>query len=600
MTGKERINWYQARLDKKQTELEGIKQIIRNISIARLSVFLIATGLIIYFANVNPNNIVYTSIALAIAFFKLIQLHNRYEGKKKYLEAYIQVQQNEIDALNRNYSAFEGGEEFLDDDYTFHHDLDLFGQNSIFQLINRTCTRMGKTKLAKEFLYPELRKNEILNAQNCINELEEIVEFRHQFLAKGMDVEEEKDVYKSLIDWMYEDDLFYHKKIYSVLRYVAPLMNLTTIVLAFMSVLPWSAPALSLLFSLGLVGNYTKKINRIHVIVSKKSKILSKYGRLIRELENQEFEYYGLKQLQQKLISKNTKAARVVEKLSSILNALDSRLNIFAGVLLNALAIWDIQQILRLEAWKHAHREKLADWFDVIGQFDAYISLANLGFNHPNWTQAEILEDQFKLTGKALKHPLMDENQCVANDVEFRSDGHFKLITGANMAGKSTYLRTVGVNMILASTGAKVCAESFSIFPLPIISSLRTKDSITSGESYFYAEIKRLQLIIDKLNKGEKLFVLLDEILKGTNSRDKEAGSFALLKQLIHLKAVGIIATHDLNLADEGKKLNLDIDYQRFEVDIVDQKLIFDYLLRDGVAENLSATFLMKQMGITL
>lgn len=600
MTVQEKIDWYQSRFDEKSEELDKVVAKIRSISIARLSTFALAVGFIVYFATSNPNNIVYTTLAFAIVFFKLVQIHNRYEGKKNYLESFIQVQRNEINALQRNFKSFDGGSEFLEGEYGFHHDLDLFGEDSLFQMMNRTCTRMGNTKLAKEFLQPEMDRKRILNHQECILELEKEVEFRHQFLAKGMDVEEEEDVYKSLIDWMYEPDLFFDNKLFQVARYLFPLANLSTIVLAFMQVLPWSATGLSIILSLGFVGLYTKKINRIHVIVSKKSKILSKYGRLIREIEARDFEYYGLKQLQEKLKSKHVKAAVVVEKLSHILNALDSRLNIFAGVLLNALGIWDIQQIMRLENWKHQHREKLADWFDVIGQFDTYISLANLNFNHPSWCLPQILEDSFSLEGIQMKHPLMAEDKCIANDVRFGKDGHFKLITGANMAGKSTYLRTVGINMILASTGAKANAQQFSIYPTPIISSLRTKDSITSGESYFYAEIKRLKLIIDKLNKGEKLFVLLDEILKGTNSKDKEAGSFALLKQLLSLKAVGIIATHDLSLALDGKKLNLDIDYQRFEVDIINQRLIFDYKLHEGVAEKLSATFLMKQMGITI
>ncbi len=267
------------------------------------------------------------------------------------------------------------------------------------------------------------------------------------------------------------------------------------------------------------------------------------------------------------------------------------------GIILNAIFIWDIRQVYRMEQWKDTYSGDFEQWFETIGEFDALMSLANLHYNNPQWTFPQITNDNiWQMEG--IRHPLMLQNECVENSFVVGKMPFIKVITGANMAGKSTYLRSVGSNLMLAMMGAVVNAKGMSFHPIQIVSSLRTSDSLMSGESYFYAEIKRLQMIVERLRKGEKLFVLLDEILKGTNSNDKEQGSRSLLEQLIKLNTIGVIATHDLSLGNLSSIYPQTIQNQCFEVDIINDQLSFDYKIRDGVAQNMNASFLLKKMGI--
>jgi len=361
--------------------------------------------------------------------------------------------------------------------------------------------------------------------------------------------------------------------------------------------LPGKIITAMLLISLAIVGIFTKKINPIHVSLSKRTALLEKYVHILKLIENQDFKSDLLQEIKLKIEKNKELASDSIMELSQILSALDTRLNVFAGVLLNAILLWDIQQVWRAEKWKTENAINLKAWFNAIAELDALCSISNLSFNNPNWIYPTLNKNDV-WEFKNIRHPLMKTENCVPNSFQVENIPHLKVITGANMAGKSTYLRTIGSNMILAMIGAPVHSESMNFTPIQIISSLRTTDSLMKNESYFYAEIKRLQLIVNRLREGEQLFVLLDEILKGTNSKDKEQGSKALLRQLINLKTVGIIATHDLSLGKLEEEFSPNIQNQCFEVDIKNDELSFDYTIRPGVAKNMNASFLLKKMGI--
>ena len=268
--------------------------------------------------------------------------------------------------------------------------------------------------------------------------------------------------------------------------------------------------------------------------------------------------------------------------------------------ILNGLLFWELRQVMQIEKWKEAHSADLPRWIEAIGAIDAYCSLATFSYNHPDYIYPQITSQSFHLQAEALGHPLMDRNKCVRNGIDMEKRPFFIIITGANMAGKSTYLRTVGVNYLLACIGAPVWAAKMEIFPARLVTSLRTSDSLTDNESYFFAELKRLKLIIDKLKAGEELFIILDEILKGTNSMDKQKGSFALIKQFMSMDANGIIATHDLLLGTLIDAFPQNIRNYCFEADITNNELTFSYQMRSGVAQNMNACFLMKKMGIAV
>lgn len=260
----------------------------------------------------------------------------------------------------------------------------------------------------------------------------------------------------------------------------------------------------------------------------------------------------------------------------------------------------DTRHSIALVKWKERHHNDIVGWIEALAEIDAYLSMGNYAFNHPDYIYPEVSDNYFVMKGKALGHPLINRDVCVRNKIDIPKSPWFLIITGANMAGKSTYLRTVGINYLMACTGLPVCAEKMIFYPAHLVTSLRTSDSLASNESYFFAELKRLKMIIDRLQKGEKLFIILDEILKGTNSADKQKGSMALMKQLVKLQSCGIIATHDLVLGSLEEEFPNEIKNYRFEADITDNELTFSYQLREGVAQNMNACFLMRKMGITV
>jgi len=567
------------------------------ISIARFSAF-IAALILIYFAMKTELSIFwFMGLGSLLIFVFLMQLHSRLFKKRSFLSNLISINEKELLSLDGDNSTFDGGLEFQIDYHDFSLDLDIFGNQSIYQMVNRSITTKGASTLAAWFNLPLHYSTEIMQRQQAVLELSEQLEFRQSFAAKGMMVEEKSKDLDFLIDWQNQSNLFFNKIIFKILISLIPIINIANIILYSFDFVGGKILGLSLVMTLVFVGFYQKKIQKIHQRLSRRSQLLGKYVDLFEQIENKEFTTELLKSIQENIVTNKKNASAAIKNLSKILSALDSRLNVIMGVILNAVFAWDIRQVYRMEAWKEQYAKNFNLWFDSIGEFDALLSLANLQYNKVDWHLPAISEDNIWQIHQ-MRHPLMSQSECVANDFVVQSMPFIKVVTGANMAGKSTYLRSVGSNMVLAMIGAVVNAQSMTFHPLQMVSSLRTSDSLMSGESYFYAEIKRLQMIVNRLRTGDKIFVLLDEILKGTNSNDKEQGSRSLLEQLIKLNTIGVIATHDLSLGNLSALYPNAIQNQCFEVDIIDDQLSFDYKIRPGVAQNMNASFLLKKMGI--
>ena len=588
---------YRQLIEQYSQEKALVEKKILWVSVLRLCVFIliILSG---WFAFKMEQNILWlVLIILIIAFLFLMKHHAALFNRKSFMSRLIQINQEEIAALDGDFSYFASGFEFEIPNHDFSLDLDVFGQKSIFQMINRTSTSYGIKKLANWFNEPLLEKKEILKRQSAAAELAGLLNYRQYFRANGLAVEEKTWELDFLNEWQNQENLFYPKSIFKFLLYFIPAINLAAILAYSFSFISVQLLVLSLILTLGFVGIYQKKIHTRHNLLGKRTALLEKYIEIFKLVESQIFNDELLQDLQAQLKNNGKKAYDKIQGLSNILSALDTRLNVFVSIPLNAVFIWDIRQIYRMERWKSMHANELNQWFEVIANLEALQSIGNLSYNHPHWIFPKISEEeQWKF--QKIKHPLMPSEQCVANDFMVNKIPHLKVITGANMAGKSTFLRTIGSNLLLAMIGAPVHAELMHFYPIQVMSSLRTTDSLAKSESYFYAEIKRLQLIMDRLRSGEQLFVLLDEILKGTNSKDKEEGSRALLLQLIKLKAVGIIATHDLSLGKMMEDNSEWIENQCFEVGISNEELIFDYTIRPGIAQNMNASFLLKKMGI--
>jgi DNA mismatch repair ATPase MutS len=352
-----------------------------------------------------------------------------------------------------------------------------------------------------------------------------------------------------------------------------------------------------ILLQLTIIAFNLVRINNAHRQVARRYEMLAKFSNLLSKIEEEEFSSCYLKEQQDKLTHAGNTAAYHINRLAVIIHRFDRRLDMILGVLLNGLFLWDIHCVVALDRWKRNSQKQIPEWFSVVKDFDATISLAGYFYNNPDFTFPGV-SDKLIIEARDLGHPLIDKNTRVANDFAIGEKGTLVILTGPNMAGKSTFLRTVGVNLILGMNGAPVCASEFIFTPVKIFSSMRTSDSLQKNESYFYAELCRLRTLKERLLADDNMFILLDEILKGTNSRDKHTGSKLFIKQLVKMNGTGLIATHDVELGNMEQDFPEHISNKCFEVEIDGEHISFDYLLREGMTKKMNAAYLMKQMKI--
>lgn len=594
------IATYQQIIQKAELELQSARKRIYYISLLRLVLFVGAIAGAITFWSDGWLYISVFAILPFILFVWLVKRHNFWFHRKDFLKKKIVINEQELKAIQYDFSGFEDGEEFIDPGHLYTFDLDVFGNHSLFQYINRTSTPVGKQHLADWFNSHLENKEAIEQRQEAIRELSTELEYRQQIRLLGLLYKGKPADTTEIKAWAGSPSYYRKHTLLRIIPVTVSIINLVCISLAFLGVLPASAAGGVFISFVIFSSIFSKGITKLQTTYGEKLQILSTYADQILLTEKKEMHSPILQQLKAELTSQNQTASQAVRQLSKLMNALDQRSNLLMSTILNGLIFWELRQVMRIEQWKDTHANDLPRWIETIGEIDAYCSLATFAYNHPEYIYPKICSQSFHLQAKELGHPLMDRNKCVRNGIDIDKRPFFIIITGANMAGKSTYLRTVGVNYLLACIGAPVWAEQMEIYPARLVTSLRTSDSLTDNESYFFAELKRLKLIIDKLEAGEELFIILDEILKGTNSMDKQKGSFALIKQFMNMNANGIIATHDLLLGTLIDSFPQNIRNYCFEADITNNELTFSYRMRDGVAQNMNACFLMKKMGIAV
>lgn len=591
---------YQERIKQADKELQQVKNKILRISTLRVVLFLAGIAGVIYFYSAGVVAICLVVALTFVPFLVLVKYHNRLFFQKDWLEACCRVNQHELSALDNNYQPFDEGKEFISPAHRYSFDLDLFGQHSLFQALNRTCTSFGKNKLA-EWLQQHLEnKEEIEQRQAAVKELATFFDFREKFRITGLLYKGKTSDREEIKEWT-EAPAYFSRKWWSrIVLWLVPSANILLAILGIAGIL--SMTWFGFMFTIFVIASFglIKPVSNLQMAYDKKLRILSVYAELIQLIEVQDMQSPLLKTLKAEFGRNGKQTTDILKELSHELEKLDLRNNQILYILLEGSLFWQLRQVMRIEQWREKYGKYLLCWLDTLGKIDALCSLGTFAYNHPGYAYPLIADKPFIFRAKEMGHPLMPARQCVANDADIPSRPFFVIITGANMAGKSTYLRTIGVNYVLACIGSPVCCSSLEIYPAKLITSLRTSDSLTDNESYFFAELKRLKQIIDRLNNGEELFIILDEILKGTNSMDKQKGSFALVGQLMELKANGIIATHDLLLGKLIERFPKEVRNYCFEADITNNELTFSYKLREGIAQNMNACFLMKKMGLII
>ncbi|MEM7659093.1 MAG: hypothetical protein AAF399_23425 [Bacteroidota bacterium] len=603
----DRQAFYQAGIEAREAEIQDTNFRYNFLSYARLGVFVLGVVAAYFLFEVNPWAGIGGAIGGLLLFIYLIQLHAQIAQKRDHLKRLVQVQLREKEALDGKFLTFYDGKEWIDSDHPFSYDMDLFGRSSIFQYLNRAGTLIGRRTLANWLQKPLQQVEQIRARQQAVQELADQPAWTLQYQALGLAELEAKDESERILRWVKEPPFFNQQGYLKVLVWLLPALffllfggYLLSEVPGWKTALRWmgTASLVVIVMQFAVVGLHLTRTSKAHSQVSKSANLLRKYASLLKEIEGQEWQSPHLQGLKVRLQQTDQSASQAIEELGELVYQLDQRINIVMGIVLNGTMLWDIRYMLKLEAWQQANRAHLGDWFAVISEWDALISLARFAFHHPNYPYPELAEGPFQFHASQLGHPLIAAKKRIDNDVSFHKPGEFLVITGANMAGKSTFLRTVGTNLVLGMMGAPVCAKTMKLAPIEMISSVRATDSLADDESYFFAELKRLKRIIDKLKAEGTTFVIVDEMLRGTNSKDKQTGSRQFIEQLIDLKAVGMIATHDLALGTLAEEYPEYAFNKRFEVDLSNDRLAFDYQLKDGISQNLNATFLMKQMGI--
>lgn len=589
---------YQELIVQSERTLTQVKQQIYRASTMRVLLFLGGAGSLIYCWSESALLLCGITLVTLVPFLALVRLHARLFTRRAYLEQLIAVNQQELRAMEHDTAAFDGGNEFIDPSHPYSYDLDLFGQRSLFQYINRTSTVLGKERLARWFSAHLESREAIEVRQEAIQELAPELQFRQAFRVSGLLYRGEPADESEINRWASSSSHYRSRLVLRLLPVVACFVNLLLLGLALAGRCPSALPGLVFVGFVLASFLFSKGISKIQALYGSKLQILGTYARLIHLLEEKPFRSCALQEVRARVGGERQVASQAVAHLTRLMNALDQRNNVLLATMLNGFFFWELRQIMRIEAWREQYAGELPQWLEAIGEMDAYCSLATFAYNHPDYTYPQLLSHPFRLEARELGHPLMSRTKCVRNDIEIRTRPFFLIVTGANMAGKSTYLRTVGVNYLLACLGAPVWADEMTLYPAKLVTSLRTSDSLNDDESYFFAELKRLKQIIDRLHAREELFIILDEILKGTNSLDKQKGSFALVKQFLTLQTNGIIATHDLLLGTLIQTFPEQIRNHCFEAEIQSDELIFSYRKQEGIAQKMNACFLMNKMGI--
>lgn len=590
------LSFYEEKILKYKADIEKLNYIISKLAILRLLIVGLAIILSYYFyKKENIISLIISLILLFIIFIITAYYHNKKINEKKEHEVYVNINKKGIARIKGEFKENEdNGEEFLKDEHPFVSDLDIFGRNSLFQMINSTKTKFGRSKLFKMLTLEGIpTRNEILNKQDAIRELGSKVEWRQSLEVKStLKKSGTKDI-DELLKWAKSKNEI--KPLFKIIPYLFIVITMMSMVLVVLNILPISYLVLMFMINYLVVKILTKDLTPIIKLFDKHKKDIEAYTNLLILIDNEKFESIFLKYLKLKLKNNSKNCVKEMKELKKLVDWLgDSSSNAYY-LLLNITVLSDIFILRNLEEWRKTNGDKLKDWLDIMGEFEALSSISNLSFDFESWSYAKIIEEDV-VEAIDVGHPMLGE-RAVVNSFTLRSNEKVALITGSNMSGKSTFLRTIGLNLLLSYIGAPSCSKSFTCGIFSIYTCMRTKDNLEESISSFYAEILRIKILIEAAKKGEKVFFLLDEIFKGTNSKDRHEGAKVLINQLVNNKALGLVSTHDLELCDL-EKTKLWLKNYNFQEYYEKNNIKFDYKLRSGKSKTQNAVHLMKLAGI--
>ena len=586
---------YRSLLEKYEDKARSLREKLQWLSFIRLSAFVLFIFLgYRSLANGGAINIIGCFLFLA-AFLLLIRYYDRMQQLTSFYKALAKLNRDEIDFLVNNSSSYPNGQEFIDPHHPYSYDLDLFGDGGLYPYLNRCSTPFGKDALAKLLLHPD--KEAIVARQEAIGELKDRLEFRQHLQAKGSLLDTKEKEMRQLKSWLESKAEFGNRMLYYILC-LFPLVSLVSLLYYFFTENDSALNLFYFLFVLNIIiaMSFARRIYAHLSVSTSVTKILNQYAEQLKQVETQSFLSPLMQKIQSQLKAGKIPASQSIARLATLFNYLETIINLVVSIALNGLFLFHLHILFALEQWKDRHAKEIIPWLETLGEVESLNSLANHAFNNKEFCTPQLSATETWVADN-LGHPLIRPKKRINNDISFAQQ-RFVILTGSNMSGKSTFLRTLGINLVLARAGGVVCASRFIFYPYFVQVSMRISDSLQDSESFFYAELKRLHAIIQRLESGEKIFVVLDEILRGTNSNDKHSGTIGLIKKLVAANATGIIATHDLTVSHLTEENTGYLSNKCFESEIINDELVFDYKLKDGVCSRLSASFLMKKMNI--
>lgn len=605
---------YHNNIDRYKAASIALTNLLKRISAFRLGTFIFFLVVILILANqrlIQPLILVIPFFTIAFVF--IVRRYQKLALEKKHIDFLLQINENEILRQKNDLSGFPSGQTFSDRNHPFISDFDIFGNHSLFQLINRTTTESGHILLAK-WLSEPASTEVILQRQKAVAELAPKIGWRQDFQACGIQFNNKKSAYNKLLFWIETPAKLLPSQfkylIISVLLSVFSTSAAVYFVYGLLSEVSFSLYYIvPLVISLFINQRVLKKTRPIAEEIIDSThfniKTLAGYQALISKIESEEFSSDLLKCLRSAFNQNGYSASREINGLRSILEIFQTKgtkgsigKNDFYAIF-NSLWLFDIYLIIITEKWKQRNKPFLVSWAAAVSEFEVLNSLAGFAYSNDSFTFPEIISEPYIIDFKELGHPLIGKGKRVCNDFNFRGRGEIALITGSNMAGKSTFLRSVGMNLVLALMGAPCCARSGHVSHMKIFTSMRTQDNLEEGISSFYAELKRIEQLLKLVESGEPVFFLLDEMFKGTNSQDRYAGGASLIKQLGELNAFGIISTHDIELAKLTANQKTVTNFS-FNSEIKNGEIIFNYALTKGICTDFNARELMKKSGIKI
>jgi hypothetical protein len=592
---------YQNRAEAQLLAIQVSKTRLNNISLNRLGLFLFeiaVVGMIIYFGF----NLVFDLLLIVPVFLFLAQVkkQSRMQQELAYQEQLHWIYANELRLIQVRKNGYDNGEAYQEESHPYSSDLDIFGEGSLYALINRCNTQEGMDLLAGNLA--SASSVELITArQEGIEELSAHIEKTFPFRAELHGHEQRQlTALKEKISTLLPLELaFTNNKFLRVYTAIVPFLTIGCLLIgAYFGGSAWDLFIAVALFNMAYTFFYLKRINLVHEGFGGSSRFLNSFSNAITWTESITWKSSYLRDFFSDQTADSSVSAQI-KALSGIIQAFDARLNMLLGSVMNIFLLWDLRCALRLDKWYRAASTDLIKGLFRISQFEELISFATLKHNEPAWT-FPVVENGFSFQTQGIGHPFIPSDKRIYNDYMLLSQPTVDVVTGSNMAGKSTFLRTVGINMVLAYAGSVACADRLSLSVFYIVTYMRIKDSLNDQTSTFKAELNRLKMILDSIEQVPDSFVLIDEMLRGTNSKDKYAGSKVFIEKLISQQVPALFATHDLALSEMAEDYPGRVRNYHFDIQIAEGEMEFDYLLKLGACKTFNAAILLKQIGLSL